>query len=55
MYAVEVDGGDPRLDPAEHGTFQWLPFDAALDAVHYRGLKDGLRAPRMALTEETLP
>ena len=55
VYAAEVDGGDPRLDPAEHSTFRWLSFDAALDAVHYRGLKDGLRSVREYVTEPTRP
>lgn len=55
VYAVEVDGGDPQLDPAEHSTFQWLPFDAALDAVHYRGLKDGLRSVREYITDPSRP
>ena len=55
VYAVEVDGGDPQLDPAEHSTFRWLPFDAALDAVHYRGLKDGLRSVREYITDAPRP
>ena len=55
VYAVEVDGGDPRLDPAEHSAFRWLPFDTALDAVHYRGLKDGLRSVREYITGPSRP
>jgi ADP-ribose pyrophosphatase YjhB (NUDIX family) len=55
VYAVEVDEGDPQLDPEEHSAFQWLPFDAALDAVHYRGLKDGLRSVREYITDSTRP
>lgn len=55
VYAVEVDGGDPRLDPEEHDAFRWLPFDAALNAVHYRGLKDGLRSVREYVTEPSRP
>ena len=55
VYAVEVDGGDPQLNPAEHSTFQWLPFDAALNAVHYRGLKDGLRSVREYITDPSRP
>jgi hypothetical protein len=50
VYAVEVAKGDPRLNPEEHSTFRWLPFDAALEAVHYRGLKDGLRSVREYVT-----
>jgi ADP-ribose pyrophosphatase YjhB (NUDIX family) len=55
VYAVEVDGSDPRLNPAEHSTFQWLSFDAALNAVHYRGLKDGLRSVREYITDASRP
>lgn len=55
VYAVEVDDGDPRLDPEEHSTFQWLSFDAALSAVHYRGLKDGLRSVREYITAPPHP
>ena len=55
VYAVEVDGGDPQLDPVEHSTFQWLPFDAALNAVHYRGLKEGLRSVREYVTAPPRP
>jgi 8-oxo-dGTP pyrophosphatase MutT (NUDIX family) len=55
VYAAEVDGGEPRLNPAEHSTFQWLPFDEALDAVHFRGLKDGLRSVREYITDPSRP
>lgn len=55
VYAAEVDEGDPRLDPVEHSTFRWLSFDAALDAVHYRGLKDGLRSVREYITDPPRP
>ena len=50
VYAAAVDGGDPQLDSAEHSDFLWLPFEAALRAVHYRGLKDGLRSVREYVT-----
>jgi len=55
VYAVEVYGGDPQLDPAEHSAFQWLQVDAALNAVHYRGLKDGLRSVREYITGPSRP
>lgn len=56
VYAAEVDSGDdPRLNPAEHSTFRWLPYEAALAAVHYRGLKDGLRSVRDYVTGPTSP
>lgn len=55
VYAAEVDGSDPRLDAVEHAAFRWLPFDAALEAVHYRGLKDGLRSVREYVTGPSEP
>ncbi|MDP1891552.1 MAG: NUDIX domain-containing protein [Gemmatimonadaceae bacterium] len=55
VFAVEVSGTDPRLNPEEHSAFQWLPFDAALQAVHYRGLKDGLRSVREYVTGTPRP
>ena len=53
VYAAEVSGGDPRLNAAEHSAFGWFPYEAALDAVHYRGLKDGLRSVREYVTGPT--
>lgn len=50
VYAVEVDGRDPRLDETEHASFGWFPYEHALAAVHYRGLKDGLRSVREYIT-----
>ena len=50
VYAAEVVGDQPRLDPAEHSTYCWRPYDAALAMVHYRGLKDGLRSVREYVT-----
>ena len=50
VYAVEVVNDQPTLDPIEHGSYCWRPFDAALALVHYRGLKDGLRSVREYVT-----
>ena len=44
VYAAEVDDAQVRLDPAEHSESAWLPFEQAVERVHYRGLKDGLRS-----------
>ena len=45
VFAVETDGSDfLQLDPQEHSDCAWLPYEAALERVHYRGLKDGLRS-----------
>lgn len=55
VYAAEVDAAAPQLDPDEHSEYRWLPFDAALDAVHFRGLKDGLRSVREYITGVKLP
>lgn len=55
VYAIEVVDDEPHLDPAEHGAYRWLPFDAALDTVHYRGLKDGLRSVHEYVTGPAVP
>ena len=44
VFAAEVDDAAVRLDAAEHSEFAWLSREQCLDRVHYRGLKDGLRA-----------
>lgn len=50
VYAAEVGGGDVRLDPSEHSESAWLPYDACLERVHYRGLKDGLKSVQEYIT-----
>lgn len=55
VYAAELAGGDPRLNPEEHASFGWFPLDAALAAVHYRGLKDGLRSVHEYVTGPAVP
>jgi hypothetical protein len=50
VYAAEVDDAEVRLEPSEHSEHQWLPFDACLERVHYRGLKDGLRSVHEYIT-----
>jgi hypothetical protein len=55
VYAVEVTGDEPHLNLDEHSAYRWLPFDAALAAVHYRGLKDGLRSVREYVTGSDTP
>jgi hypothetical protein len=44
VYAAEVQTDPAHLDPAEHSEFAWCSFERALELVHYRGLKDGLRS-----------
>jgi lipoyl(octanoyl) transferase len=45
VFAVETDGTAPvRLDQQMHSEYEWLPYEAALARVHFRGLKDGLRS-----------
>ena len=44
VYAAEVEDGDVRVDPSKHSEYEWLPFEACLERVHFRGLKDGLRS-----------
>ena len=55
VYAAELAGGDPQLDPEEHSEFGWLSYDAALAAVHFRGLKEGLRSVYEYVTGPTSP
>lgn len=50
VYAAEVHVADVRLDPSEHSEYAWLPFDACLERVHYRGLKDGLKSVQEYIT-----
>ncbi len=52
VFAVEVDAAATTvsLNPAEHAEFEWLPYEAALERVHYRGLKDGLRSTHEYVT-----
>jgi hypothetical protein len=50
VYAAEVSGGDPTLNAVEHDASDWFTYEAALAAVHYRGLKDGLRSVREYVT-----
>lgn len=45
VFAVETSSGPHvTLNPVEHSDYEWLPYEAALERVHYRGLKDGLRS-----------
>jgi NADH pyrophosphatase NudC (nudix superfamily) len=44
VYAAEVADASVRLDPSEHSEYGWFSFEACLERVHYRGLKDGLRS-----------
>jgi lipoyl(octanoyl) transferase len=52
VFAAEVEAkaATVPLDPEEHAEYAWLPFEAALDRVHYRGLRDGLRSVRDYVT-----
>ena len=55
VYAAELAEGDPQLNPEEHSEFRWLAYDAAFAAVHYRGLKDGLRSVHEYITGPMTP
>lgn len=46
VYAVETTSEEVRLNQEEHADYKWLAFEEALQRVHYRGLKDGLRSTR---------
>ncbi|HZL96071.1 MAG TPA: NUDIX domain-containing protein [Vicinamibacterales bacterium] len=55
VYAAEVDDAEVQLEPSEHSEYAWLPFDACLQRVHYRGLKDGLRSVHEYVTGVKAP
>jgi hypothetical protein len=55
VYAAEVAGTPPRLDPSEHSEYDWLPYEECLGRVHFRGLKDGLRSVHEYITSVTHP
>ena len=55
VYAAELADGDPQLNPEEHSRFGWFRYAEALAAVHYRGLKDGLRSVEEYVTGPTTP
>ncbi|MCC6316515.1 MAG: NUDIX domain-containing protein [Gemmatimonadaceae bacterium] len=57
VFAVDVGPAlDPiTLNPEEHAAYEWLPYDAALARVHYRGLKDGLRSTQKYITGTAHP
>jgi 8-oxo-dGTP pyrophosphatase MutT (NUDIX family) len=44
VYAAEVPASTLRLDPHEHAEARWCNYQQAYELVHYKGLKDGLRA-----------
>ncbi|MFN2383119.1 MAG: NUDIX domain-containing protein [Gemmatimonadota bacterium] len=50
VYAAEVADTPVRLDPAEHSEYGWYSFEACLERVHYRGLKEGLRSVQEYVT-----
>jgi hypothetical protein len=50
VFAAEVGDAPVKLQPSEHSEYAWLPFDACLERVHYRGLKDGLRSVHEYIT-----
>jgi hypothetical protein len=55
VYAAEVLESSVRLNAAEHAEYQWLSFEESLERVHYRGLKDGLRAVDEYVTRPAAP
>lgn len=57
VFAAEVDAADDEvtLDPAEHAALEWMPYEGALERVHFRGLKDGLRSTHEYITGVARP
>jgi hypothetical protein len=44
VFAAEVSADVVRLDPEEHSEYRWCAYEEALQAVTFRGLKEGLRS-----------
>lgn len=44
VFAAEVAESEVTLEPSEHSEYAWCTLELALERVHYRGLKDGLRS-----------
>jgi hypothetical protein len=55
VFAAEVGGEYPTLNPDEHSEFRWCSLEEALSMVHDRGLKDGLRSTFDYVTGMTTP
>jgi hypothetical protein len=55
VFAAQVSAEVVSLDPQEHSEYRWCPFDEALQAVTYRGLKDGLQSTREFVSGRAAP
>lgn len=55
VYAAEVPDAAIHLKASEHSEHAWLPLNACLDRVHYRGLKDGVRSVHEYVTGVDVP
>lgn len=57
VFAVETESAvtEVNLDPVEHSEYEWVPYDVALERVHYRGLKDGIRSVAEYVTGPATP
>jgi hypothetical protein len=43
------------FNPVEHSEYEWLPYEAALERVHYHGLKDGPKSVAEYVTGTPIP
>ena len=55
VFAAEVLDSEVTLSPSEHSAYEWCTLDDALERVHYRGLKDGLRSVHEYVTGTKSP
>jgi dihydroneopterin triphosphate diphosphatase len=55
VFAAQVSAAVVIMDPQEHSEYRWCPFDAALQAVTFRGLKDGLQSTREYVSGRATP
>jgi 8-oxo-dGTP pyrophosphatase MutT (NUDIX family) len=42
-FGVELDGPRPPTLSAEHEAFEWLPFSAAIERLHYEDNREAVR------------
>ena len=55
VFAAEVGDAPVVLTPSEHAEHKWCAAGTALELVHFRGLKDGLRSVQEYVTEVEQP
>lgn len=55
VFAAEVVNSQVTLTTSEHSEHEWCALDDALQRVHYRGLREGLRSVDEYVTGVDVP